>query len=211
MADAEGVLKKIVLLGDSAVGKTSLIRRFVDERFEDEYISTIGTKVSKRVVPINHNEKDYEVKIMVWDIIGSQGYETSQSRHIAGVNGAILVADLSNPDSIESLETYWIPLLETVTGGVLPPIIFVGNKIDLVEDIDVLNPLMDKFGALETKYCKDIECYQDEENKGWIFSSAKTGEMVEQTFNTLALAMLITIFSRSANKNPSSRITLADR
>lgn len=190
MANAEGVLKKIVLLGDSAVGKTSLIRRFVDDRFDDEYISTIGTKVSKMVVPLTHRGREYEVKIMVWDIIGSQGFETSQSRHIAGVNGAILVGDLDNPKTIESLETYWIPLLERVTGGVLPPVIFAGNKVDLVDDFDATSRYMERFTDLEEKYCKGMECYLDKENKGWIFTSAKTGEMVKEAFGSLALAML---------------------
>ena len=90
MTVEEIVLKKVVLLGDSAVGKTSLIRRFVHDQFDDKYISTIGVKVSKRIMPVKFQENDYEVKLMVWDIIGSQGYESSQARHIAGLNGAIL-------------------------------------------------------------------------------------------------------------------------
>ena len=69
---ANEIIKKVVLLGDSAVGKTSLIRRFVYDEYDDGYISTIGAKVSKKEVEVEYDGTDYKVMLMIWDIIGSQ-------------------------------------------------------------------------------------------------------------------------------------------
>ena len=74
----EEILKKVVLLGDSAVGKTSLMNRFIHNSFDDSYISTVGAKVSKKSVNISMFEQQYAVSLMVWDIIGSEGYVWNQ-------------------------------------------------------------------------------------------------------------------------------------
>ena len=72
----EEVLKKVVLLGDSAVGKTSLMNRFIKNAFDDSYISTVGAKVSKKVVNVSFDDVDYAVSFMLWDIIGSEGFKS---------------------------------------------------------------------------------------------------------------------------------------
>ena len=187
---AEVIMKKVVLLGDSAVGKTSLIRRFVEDNFDDDYISTIGAKVSKKIIPTKFKDEDWEVKLMVWDIIGSQGFESTQSRHIAGVNGAILVVDLTKPETLKGLEEYWIPLLKDVSGGVLPAILFAGNKNDLIENkADVLE-MIGEMKALESKYCQSLETRMESGCGGWLLTSAKTGVNVEKGFDSLVLGMM---------------------
>ncbi len=168
------LIKKIVLLGDSAVGKTSLVRRFVSDKYDDEYISTIGAKVSSKEVKLEYGGVDYNVILMVWDIIGSQGYESTQASHIAGLNGAILVTDLSRPETKEGIEKYWMPLLSEITSDVLPPMIFFGNKADLIENKDEVS--QDE-GASE--HIKDQ-----------LFTSAKTGENVEDGFRKLVAMMV---------------------
>ncbi len=188
-AQPEGVIKKIVLLGDSAVGKTSLIQRFVKDLFDDEYISTIGTKVSKHTIQVELDGKQYEAKLMVWDIIGSQGFESSQSRHMAGLNGAILVADLTRQETIDSLENYWIPLLREVMGDIMPPLLFLGNKLDLVEDKAILKDFVDQFSELDSKFCPDLD--EMEAFNRWFFTSAKSGERVGAGFETLAKVMIM--------------------
>ncbi|MCK4756926.1 MAG: GTP-binding protein [Thermoplasmata archaeon] len=190
MAIEEIILKKIVLLGDSAVGKTSMIRRFVHDQFDDKYISTIGAKVSKKIMPVKFQGNDYEVKLMVWDILGSQGYESTQSRHIAGLNGAILITDLTKPETQKSLEEYWIPLLKEVTGGVLPTILFAGNKNDLISGEEQVADISSNFKELESKYCKDLETRTESGCGGWLMTSAKTGDNVEKGFHSLVLGML---------------------
>lgn len=193
-------MKKVVLLGDSAVGKTSLVRRFVEDRFDDDYISTIGAKVSKKEMPVHFKDADYQARLMVWDIIGSKGFETSQSRHIAGVNGAILVVDLTRPETLKSLEEYWIPLLMQVSGGVLPTMLFAGNKNDLIgsdgdndsnSDNNALE-MVEGLKALEAKYCGSLDIRKESGCGGWLLTSAKTGVNVENGFNSLVLGMMET-------------------
>jgi small GTP-binding protein len=186
----EEILKKVVLLGDSAVGKTSLMNRFVNDTFDDSYISTVGAKVSKKVVNISMFDKEFAVSLMVWDIIGSEGYESTQSRHIAGLNGAILVADLSRPETIKKLEEYWIPLLTKTTAEVLPPILFVGNKRDISNET-VASQTPKVFSSMDNKIRTPeiIESYQV--LNPYVLTSAKTGEGVEQGFRTLAIMMIM--------------------
>jgi small GTP-binding protein len=185
----EEVLKKVVLLGDSAVGKTSLMNRFIQNAFSDSYISTVGAKVAKKVVSISQDDDTYAVSIMLWDIIGSEGYKSTQSRHIAGLNGAILVADLSRPETIKKLEEYWIPLLSETTSGVLPPILFVGNKSDLV-DQDAANRALAQFMELDARSRPEAVVARYRMLDPYIVTSAKTGTGVEDGFRSLAVMMI---------------------
>ncbi len=187
---ANEIIKKVVLLGDSAVGKTSLIRRFVYDEYDDGYISTIGAKVSKKEVEVEYDGTDYKVMLMIWDIIGSQGFESTQAKHIAGLNGAILITDLSRQVTYDGLEKYWIPLLSEVTAGMIPPMLFMGNKLDLVENKDKLDAAEDIMTTLESKYCSETMKKLPEDCKSWLLTSAKTGDNVEQGFKTLVTSMI---------------------
>ena len=186
----EEVLKKVVLLGDSAVGKTSLMNRFVNNAFSDDYISTVGAKVSKKVVKVSLEDEEYAVSFMLWDIIGSEGYKSTQSRHIAGLNGAIIVSDLSRPETIKKLEEYWIPLLKETTSDVLPPILFVGNKLDLV-DKEAADKALSEFGEMDRRVrsAKAIDKYDILDP--YYVTSAKTGHGVEEGFRTLGVMMIM--------------------
>ncbi len=103
--------KKIVIIGDSAVGKTSLIRRYVFNQFQDSYITTIGSKVTTKECIIKRPLHSVEITFVIWDLIGREGYKGIHARTFAGVSGAILVADLTRKETFENLERYWIPLL----------------------------------------------------------------------------------------------------
>jgi small GTP-binding protein len=186
----EEVLKKVVLLGDSAVGKTSLMNRFVNDTFDDSYISTVGAKVSKKVVHVSLGEEEYAVALMVWDIIGSLGFQSTQSRHIAGSNGAVLVADLSRPETIKNLEEYWVPLLAKTTADVLPPILYVGNKLDIANP-KVVEETMKIFSILDDKLRDEKTLDKYKILEPYVRTSAKTGHGVEEGFSTLALMMMM--------------------
>jgi small GTP-binding protein len=190
LLDMEEVLKKVVLLGDSAVGKTSLMNRFIHNEFKEKYISTVGARVSKKVVNTELSDKEYSVNIMVWDIIGSEGYESTQSRHIAGLNGGILVSDLSRPETIKKLGEYWLPLLSKTTGDMLPPVLYVGNKLDIAnETVAAQTPKVfseiDK-GIRETDAIDRYRILNP-----YVLTSAKTGVGVEEGFRTLAIMMMM--------------------
>jgi small GTP-binding protein len=186
----EEVLKKVVLLGDSAVGKTSLMNRFIQNAFSDSYISTVGAKVSKKIVNVSLGGVDYAVSLMLWDIIGSEGYKSTQSRHIAGLNGAILVADLSRPETAKKLEEYWIPLLKATTAGVMPPILYVGNKLDLVEK-PAAEKLVGEFTDLDARMRTEAVIERYRILRPYVATSAKTGLGVEEGFRSLAVMMVM--------------------
>ena len=144
-------LKKVVLLGESAVGKTSLIKRFVHDEFADDYISTIGTKVSKKVINLNVDGQETEVNLMIWDMLGREGYMSTQARQIVGAQGVIIVGDVTRPETMANLEKYWIPMILRTVGTVKLPFIFLGNKVDLADEDALVNTL-DIMSELEERY-----------------------------------------------------------
>ena len=97
------IKKKVVLLGNSAVGKTSLIKRFVYDKFEDSYIATIGSKVTKKNMSMMTGGQEKGLTLMIWDVLGSEGYKATHARTLAGAHGAILVSDLTRKDTLDSL------------------------------------------------------------------------------------------------------------
>lgn len=165
--------RKVCLLGDSAVGKTSLIRRWVYDIFDDLYIVTFGTKVTTKKIEFKKLGERVEVTLTIWDIVGQKEYKRLQAAHYQGANGALLVCDVTRPETLDSL-TYWITELQKVVGTV--PLIFLANKIDLKDRIRV-SP-------------EDLKSFAEKYNSGYMFTSAKSGENVEMAFNHLAELMV---------------------
>jgi small GTP-binding protein len=170
----EQIKKNVILLGDGAVGKTSLIKRFVLDQFDDKYITTIGTKVTKKEIFVGTDENGAEMTLLVWDILGQKGYRYTQALSFGGIEGAILVADTTRPETLQSLKEYWIPSIISVAGQV--PIAFLGNKADLENErafgLKELQGL-----AKETGMGNGPNCF---------LTSAKTGDSVEDAFYGLA-------------------------
>jgi small GTP-binding protein len=93
------IRKKILLIGDFGVGKTSLIRRYIDNSFSDSYLTTIGVKISKKQLRIN----DIECEILIWDIEGATPIKKIPHSYFKGASGAIFVCDVSRGDTIDDL------------------------------------------------------------------------------------------------------------
>ena len=163
---------KVLLLGDGAVGKTSLIRRFVVDQFGDDYIMTIGTKVSKRDLAITEGGVTHLVAMTIWDVLGQQGYGAVQTTAFQGAKGVLFVYDATRPETRESLERYWIPRVREVVGAV--PSIVAGNKVDLVADRRAAQAELEQFAG---KFAIPH-----------FLTSAKTGESVEDAFLKLGRA-----------------------
>jgi small GTP-binding protein len=170
--------KKVCLLGDPAVGKSSLIRKYVYNQFSDRYVSTIGTEVTKKEVGIEHQEnsnglKQYSVELAIWDIIGQKEYRALISRFYKNANGALIVCDLTREDTLDNLKD-WISSLYGAIGKV--PIVLVANKYDLINQNSFdINDLMEVSGLYGAP---------------WITTSAKDGENVEHAFKNLAEQMI---------------------
>lgn len=177
--------KKIVLLGDSAVGKTSLIRRFVFDQFEDSYIATIGSKVTRKELKIRHRDETVKLKFMIWDVIGREGYYSLHARTLIGVKGAIIVCDLTRKETLNTLEQFWIPFLFKIVGHV--PLVFASNKSDL-KDEHQFEPqeLLD----VTNRYNGKLERYLPYGYESSYPTSAKDGGNVEKAFETLGHLIL---------------------
>lgn len=156
------IIKKICLLGDPAVGKTSLVRRFVYDRYDDKYLSTIGTKVTKKTLEIGNTE----LKLMIWDLAGQKEFQRIRNAVFKGVSGAIIVGDLTRRDTLEHMEE-WIKELKSSAGDV--PFILVGNKADLLKE----------------RRSEELKRLAERYRAPFIITSAKTGENVEKGFLTL--------------------------
>ena len=174
------IKKKIVLLGDSAVGKTSLIRRYVFNQFEDSYIATIGTKITRKELKIQRPHHSVDLTFVIWDLIGREGYQGLQARTFAGVTGAILVADLTRKETLDSLERYWIPLLFKVVDNV--PLIFVCNKSDLEDEYEFT---LEEIADIAQRYNSQISGTLPKNLATSYPTSAKTGFNVEHSFESL--------------------------
>ncbi|MDH4122768.1 MAG: GTP-binding protein [Thermoplasmata archaeon] len=177
------ILKKIVLLGDGGVGKTSMIARYVVDRFDDKYIATIGTKVSRKDVQLVYPNLIVNLRMMIWDILGQKEYSKIRSASLTGAQGIILVGDLSRPETITSLDEFWLPETSKIVGHL--PTIYVGNKLDLVSE--------------ESPSSKLLETSAAKKGAPVFLSSAKTGKNIELVFRTIG-EMLVSDLVLSARK-----------
>jgi small GTP-binding protein len=162
------ISKKVCLLGDFAVGKTSLVRRFVYSLFDDKYISTIGVKVSRKTVVVPRASQVVDLTIMLWDLAGSEEFTPVRASYLRGAAGGILVCDLTRPETLANIGTYVDDLL-----GVNPnaQLVLAANKRDLVEQ--------------QLLTLVEIERVAAELNATYYLTSAKTGEEVETLFRHL--------------------------
>ena len=119
------VAKKVLLVGNFGVGKTSLIRRFVLNEFSEDYISTIGVRVSSKIVSIDNQE----VKLLIWDVAGTKDDEKVPKAYFLGASAAMYVFDLSREETYVNL-TEQVNVVKQLSG--LREITMVGNKKDLL-------------------------------------------------------------------------------
>ncbi len=170
----EQLLKlKICLVGESSVGKSSLIKRFVFDEFDGGYTATLGTKISKKEISIKtpENGELLNIVLLVWDIMGQPGFrELLQEAYFYGAHGIIGVCDTTREDTLLELSS-WMNSVHSVTGTI--PTVFLGNKCDLEEKREV--------GEIEIK--SFASGYKQSQT---YLSSAKTGENVEHIFENLS-------------------------
>ena len=121
-------LLKIVFLGEGAVGKTSLVGRFVYESFEGDYLATIGTDIHIKMQQVG----DTMVKLVIWDIAGQDNFAQLRRAYYQNASGAFFVYDTTRPETIERVDE-WLNALFTVTGKI--PLVLLENKVDLDSEI----------------------------------------------------------------------------
>lgn len=163
------IQKKICMVGSFAVGKTSLVRRYVDSIFSDKYHTTVGVKIDKKDVVLNHQT----IRLMIWDLAGDDHYQQIRMSHMRGAVGYVLVADGTRAKTLDiALELS--KRIEDSLGNL--PFILVLNKNDLVEEWEINKAAID---SLKKKGLNVIE------------ASAKNGSEVERVFEHLAARQLL--------------------
>lgn len=161
--------KKVCLLGEFAVGKTSLVRQFVEGRFDDRYLSTIGVKISRRVISRPH----HTVNLLVWDLAGGDDFGLVPSGYLRGAAGAILVCDLTRPVTLLALNGY-VAQLRALGRDI--PLVLAANKVDLMAEREIGDD--------------DLAAASDHWGAQLLLTSAKTAVGVADAFETLANQMM---------------------
>lgn len=159
--------KKVCMLGSFSVGKTSLVRRFVESIFDETYHTTIGVKVDKKIVDVNGED----VTLMLWDIYGEDAYQKMRMSYLRGMSGYLLVADGTRRQTLSDALALHERIVQEI--GKLP-VVLVLNKDDLTDQWEIDS-------AQEAKLAEN----------GWTVqhTSAKTGDAVEKVFVNIAQAM----------------------
>ncbi len=162
---------KVVILGDGGVGKTSLLLRFVEKTFDQDYKSTIGTNIMR----IDYKVMDkVTVAFSLWDLAGQQFFQKVRQMYLSGCQAAMFVYDVTRPDTLFNLKN-WQNELHTVMGTEVASLM-VGNKIDLIEDR--------KISFDEGKKVAE------ELGLSYLETSAKTGDNVNRAFGALAFLLV---------------------
>jgi small GTP-binding protein len=163
---------KICVIGDKGVGKTSLIRRYVENKFDEKYtreqrisvIPELYVSVEEKGLP-----KSEVITLNIWDLVG----DITMKQAYINAKGAILVCDLTEKISLYTLE-YWTTDLFKITGDI--PVLVVGNKYDLKEELKV--------------DAKELKKESNKLNASHTWASAKTGQNVKEAFYKLAQMMI---------------------
>jgi len=162
---------KVCMSGEAMVGKTSLIRRFVQDEYDDRYIATLGTKVSKKEIHLADPRTGgaSEVRLMVWDVMGTRTLrDLLKEAYYHGAQGILAVADLTRAETLRELDA-WSASIREVAGDI--PVYVVVNKADLQTERRMTDA--------------EIETFCRARGWPWSFTSAKSGDGVETAFRAL--------------------------
>lgn len=154
---------KIVVVGDELVGKTSLIRRYCENKFSESRIATIGIDLQSKTIALENEE---QVCLVIWDVAGQERFSSFRDQYYMGALAVALVYDVTEPDSFENLDTWLREASRSASGA---PIILIANKADLDEAVSY----------------EQAEAWAEENRFLFFPTSAKTGDNVEEMFYAL--------------------------
>ena len=161
------IQKKICMVGAFAVGKTSLVARFVESIFSEKYHTTVGVKISKKALQVG----DQEWHLILWDLAGEDEFLQIRTSYLRGSAGYLLVVDGTRRATLDTAMSIQQRIVDTV-GHI--PFVVLFNKSDLTNEWEIAN-----------------DAFEELSHKGWSWlkASAKTGEGVDEAFLTLITKM----------------------
>merc|ERR1711998_395988 len=176
------VLLKVIILGDSSVGKTSLMNMYVNRKFNNQYKATIGADFLTKEVMVTHNGDQHLVTMQIWDTAGQERFQSLGVAFYRGADACILVFDLTSKKSFENLDTWREEFL--VQSGPSDqdnfPFVVLGNKVDL-RDSRVVT------AKLAEQYCKEKKIATKDSDKAMYYeTSAKDSKNVNEAFTAVA-------------------------
>jgi len=178
-------LFKLVLIGDSGVGKSCLLLRFADDNFTDSYISTIGVDFRFRTITIDKKT----VKLQIWDTAGQERFRTITSAYYRGADGIIMVYDVTSAESFDHVEE-WLSEVDRYANENTAKLL-IGNKADLIDEKQVSEETAQKFA--------------DKLGIPFLETSAKTATNVDQAFLTMAKELIKAREQAAANGNTNTK------
>ena len=161
---------KLILVGDGNVGKTSLAFKGVEQRFIKDYVPTLGLNIFRKTLTFG---KDSSLNWMIWDLGGQDLMKSLHKRFFAGTEAIFLVFDVTNPNSLQSIENRWLREFEDTGLDIQQiPTLLLANKIDLIERVKCSR--------------HDIETFCQRHHLAYVNVSALTGEHVAEALEILA-------------------------
>lgn len=174
MSEEKEYVLKLLLLGDAAVGKTSLINMYLSHSFKEEYHATLGVNIVTK--DLNLKEINAKARLIFWDLAGQEKYNLSQELYFQGVSGAFLVYDITRDESFKNIKSKWLADYNNHAQKV-GSYILIGNKVDLEDSRQVSTNKGEEL-ANQIKAVDFIE------------TSAKYGDNVEKAFQRIVYHIL---------------------
>lgn len=188
------ISKKIILMGDGKVGKTAIVKRFVKDRFTDDYTPGTGMTVYNKNMQLVYPNLVINLKMSIYDMCGQKEYSRIRDASVTGANGLIVVSDLTRPETISSIDEFWLKESKKTMGDL--PTAYLGNKMDLVSRNSPTSKLLEESGA---RIGAPV-----------LFSSAKTGKNVKDVFHRLGEMLVLDVIESARSSKKEKPETLMD-
>ena len=179
-------LIKLSIIGDSSVGKSNFLFKFIEGQFSPLHVATIGFDYKSRIVTLPESKK--KVKLQIWDTAGQEKYMSINKNLFQRVQGVILMYDITKHETFEHLDT-WLNLIKQMTNDI--PIVLVGNKLDQEDSIE---------NGRAVEYTEG-EDFARENNFEFFETSALDGTNVDKIFSTVAEKVLKSVQEGRTNSS----------
>jgi small GTP-binding protein len=188
------VSKKVILMGDGKVGKTAVVKQFIERDFLEEYTPGTGMTVHSKNLQLAYPNLVINLKLSIYDMCGQKEYSRIRDAGATGADGLVMVGDLTRPETISSIDEFWLKEAKKTIGNL--PTAYLGNKLDLV-----------------TRGCPTAKLLEESGARTGVpvfLSSAKTGKNIDHVFHQLGEMLVSDLIASTKATKKSRPITLTD-